>query len=380
MNMRLLTVCLLLLSAAVFAADAPTRVACVGDSITEFSGYPAHLQKMLDEHAKEKGRYEVKNFGVSGSTMLSRSEKPYVQQRQYRQALEYRPQLVVLMLGTNDSRRAGPNTFQYIGEFVPNAVALIKSFVDLPSKPKVFVCLPVPIARTGNWGLNKENLVAGVLPGVRKAAEESGAALIDMYTPLLDREEWFPDNVHPQGEGTKAIACVAFRALTGIEPPIWLTPPPRTVTGPNLLANPGAEEGLSQWIARGGKMELVQAPVHTGRNAVKLTGRTASWHGCGQDVTALLNLHGPGAYLFRCHLHAASPDDKSSATVTLMLSEGGYPSSRFEPFSAEKWTQLTAIHRLHWKAERLREAVLYFQTQGNGDVIVDDLELIKAVE
>ncbi len=375
--MRLLTACLLALSAAVFAADAPTRVACVGDSITEFSGYPAQLQKMLDEYAKEKGRYEVKNFGVSGSTMLFRSEKPYVKQPQYKAALEYQPQLVVLMLGTNDTRRAGPNTFQHIGEFVPNAVELIKSLTDLPSKPKVFVCLPVPIAKAGNWGLNNENLVAGVLPGVRKAAEESGATLVDMHTPLLGREEWFPDNVHPQGEGTKAIACVAFQAITGIKPPVWLLPPPKTIIGPNLLTNPGAEEGLSGWTARGGKMELVQAPVHAGRNAVKLTGRTASWHGCGQDVTALLNQQGPGAYLFRCYLRAARPEDKISATVTMMLSEGGYPSSRFEPLSAEKWTQLTAIYRLHWKAEKLKQAVLYFQTQGNGDVFADDFELIK---
>ena len=58
----------------------------------------------------------------------------------------------------------------------------------------------------------------------------------------------------------------------------------------------------------------------------------------------------------------------------------GYPSSQMTPLSADKWTELKAIHHLHWKEEKLKQAVLYFQTQGNGDVIVDDFELLKHTE
>lgn len=44
----------------------PTRVACVGDSITAITGYPSDLQSLLGPN------YSVKNFGVNGSTVLPR--------------------------------------------------------------------------------------------------------------------------------------------------------------------------------------------------------------------------------------------------------------------------------------------------------------------
>src|SRR5687768_5658034 len=62
------------------------RVACVGDSITFGSGvkdretnnYPAQLGRMLGE------KWEVRNFGVSGATMLRKGDKPYDKQKAFR--------------------------------------------------------------------------------------------------------------------------------------------------------------------------------------------------------------------------------------------------------------------------------------------------------
>ena len=55
----------------------PVRVACVGDSITEGAGvrdpnkrYPAQLGVLLGAN------YDVKNFGVSGTTMLDNGDSP----------------------------------------------------------------------------------------------------------------------------------------------------------------------------------------------------------------------------------------------------------------------------------------------------------------
>ena len=76
----------ILLSLVAMAVSAcgsePKRVACVGDSITYGSGikgretksYPAQLAGMLGED------YVVKNFGVSGATMLKKGDKPYWKQ------------------------------------------------------------------------------------------------------------------------------------------------------------------------------------------------------------------------------------------------------------------------------------------------------------
>src|ERR1044072_7428681 len=82
------------------------RVACVGDSITWGSGvegresnsYPAVLQRLLGE------KYEVSNFGVSGATMLKRGDKPYWEMSAFTDALAFKPNVVVIKLGTNDSK------------------------------------------------------------------------------------------------------------------------------------------------------------------------------------------------------------------------------------------------------------------------------------
>ena len=55
------------------------RVACVGNSITYGAGienrvkdsYPAQLGRMLGD------RWETRNFGVSGATMLKKGDNPY---------------------------------------------------------------------------------------------------------------------------------------------------------------------------------------------------------------------------------------------------------------------------------------------------------------
>ena len=48
----------------------PLRVACIGDSITEGSGYPDNLRMLLGTN------YTVGNFGVSGSTVSLKSVNP----------------------------------------------------------------------------------------------------------------------------------------------------------------------------------------------------------------------------------------------------------------------------------------------------------------
>src|SRR5438270_834071 len=81
----------------------PIKVACVGDSITQGSGlqentYPLQLQRMLGSN------YEVRNFGVGGATLLEQGDKPYIQQKLYQDSLAFQPDVVVIMLGTNDSK------------------------------------------------------------------------------------------------------------------------------------------------------------------------------------------------------------------------------------------------------------------------------------
>jgi len=213
-----------LLSSSALAADpnAPIRiedyqgkirVACVGDSITAGVGaaggqsYPAQLGKMLGD------RWEVRNFGVSGSTLLNHGDRPYQKQKAFQSALQYEPHVVIIMLGTNDTK---PQNWKFKGEFAADYKDLLGQFAKLPSKPRIFICRPVPVPGKGNFGINE----AGVLeesPLIDKIAQETQSGVIDMYAALKGHPEMLPDRVHPNTAGATLMAKAAYKALTGKE-------------------------------------------------------------------------------------------------------------------------------------------------------------------
>jgi lysophospholipase L1-like esterase len=185
------------------------RVACVGDSITEIVGYPKALGELLP-----KDRYEVRNFGVSSATALFESPKPYYKEPAFRAAKDYKPNVVVVLLGTNDTRKANPNTYQHIADFVSNYKQIVKELAGVETSPRVYLALPTPIYGEGNWGLNEENLQAGVLPGIKQVAAELKLPVIDVHAALSDHPEYFNDRVHPNGEGPKVLAATVYKAIT----------------------------------------------------------------------------------------------------------------------------------------------------------------------
>src|SRR3954471_24441323 len=204
-----------------------TRVACVGDSITAGSGlknkgveaYPSQLDNMLGDG------WAVTNFGVSGATMLNKGDRPYTKQKAYQAALESEPDVVVIMLGTNDSK---PQNWRYKDEFAADAKALIASFAALPSKPRVYIAHPVPVARE-LYGIS-DPPVKEEQPWIDAVARETGATVIDLYTPLADKPECFPDGVHPNAAGASIMAKVVAKALTGRDYDGPLPPAPKAGT------------------------------------------------------------------------------------------------------------------------------------------------------
>jgi lysophospholipase L1-like esterase len=189
------------------------RVACVGDSITAGVGaakgesYPAQLGKMLGK------QWKVRNFGVSGSTLLKDGDKPYQKQKAFQAALQYQPQVVIIMLGTNDTK---PQNWKLKAEFTADYKDLLEQFATLPSKPRILICHPVPVPGQGNFGINEAG-VREEAPLIDKVAQEIRAGVIDMYTALKDHPEMFPDRVHPNTAGAALMAKAVYKALTGKE-------------------------------------------------------------------------------------------------------------------------------------------------------------------
>lgn len=193
------------------AYKAPVRVACIGDSITQGVGaqggksYPSQLQAMLG------ASWQVGNFGVSGRTLLKKGDHPYWKEGAYQKSLEFKPDVVIIMLGTNDTK--GQN-WKHEAEFVADYTELVKSYQALESKPRVYACRPCPVPGQGNFGINEAG-VKEIIKRLDPLAAEMKLGVIDMHAALADKPQFLPDRVHPNTEGAAEMAEAAFTALTG---------------------------------------------------------------------------------------------------------------------------------------------------------------------
>lgn len=180
-----------------------TRVACVGDSITEGAGlrpqgplaYPGVLDSLLGN------QYTVMNLGRGGTTMLKDGDFPYWSAKEFSNVFAYNPDLIVIKLGTNDTK---PQNWD-AEKFMKSYQAMIDTFRTIPANPKIYVCLPVPAFKT-KWGINDSTVVNGVIPAVREIANANNLPVIDLYEPMIGKDDLFFDSIHPNAEGTAFMA------------------------------------------------------------------------------------------------------------------------------------------------------------------------------
>jgi acyl-CoA thioesterase-1 len=203
-------------------ASPAVRVACVGDSITfgatiqnrESNSYPAQLSCLLG------ASYDVRNFGVNGATMLEKGDLPYLHRGEYTNAMVFAPDIVVIMLGSNDSKHhdAGspadaPENWTHKADYVPDYEKLIASFRQANPKVKVFVCLPPPCF-SERWGINDKTIHDEIIPLIHNVACASHAKIIDLNTPLAGKPGMFSDTIHPNSAGAQLMAATVYQALT----------------------------------------------------------------------------------------------------------------------------------------------------------------------
>jgi len=191
------------------------RVACVGDSITwgdkledhDYNCYPAVLGRVLGS------KFETRNFGVNGATLLKHGDGPYWKTGAFQEAQDYNPDVVIIMLGTNDSK---PQNWQYRLEFMSDLKAMINKFKYLPSEPKIWLCTPCPVYGNGQWGITPKVVEDQIIPIIQQTAEDCDVPLIDIFSAMNHHAQWFPDLVHPNAEGAEFMARTIATALTGI--------------------------------------------------------------------------------------------------------------------------------------------------------------------
>ena len=187
------------------------RVACIGNSITFGAGiknrsrdsYPSVLARMLGDN------YWVKNFGVSARTMLNKGDHPYMNEPAYKNALAFNPNIVVIKLGTNDSKSFN---WKYKADFMKDAQNMINAFKGLPSQPKIYLCYPSKAYQTGD-NINDDIISKEIIPMIRKVAKQNNLPVIDLHTAMDGMPQLFPDKIHPNEAGAEIMAKAVYQAL-----------------------------------------------------------------------------------------------------------------------------------------------------------------------
>ena len=203
------------------------RVACIGNSITDGHGidmatewgYPAMLQHLLGEN------YSVHNYGVSSRTLLNKGDYPYMKELAWRDAVAWKPDVVIIKLGTNDSK---PGNWQYGGEFEQDLRQMITTLrPDLVAKkgkgakknkkgkkvkaaqaaaPQIYICTPIPAFKS-TWNISDSVISNAIIPIQQKVAKDYGLKVIDLHTLFAnDGDKMLNDGIHPNEKGARRLA------------------------------------------------------------------------------------------------------------------------------------------------------------------------------
>lgn len=207
------------------------RVTTIGDSITEGGGcvkdsYTVILQKMLGIE------YEVFNAGVSGQTMLKNGkcnvgeddppsnygDCSYWKTDAWQNAQKSTPDIVTIMLGTNDAKSFNwEGVQQDLGDyFALDAVSMINTLRSLIPTPKIYIMIPPPLYEPFPWQMNA-TVINEIYPiFMRNLATVMNCQIIDVNSAFLNsiNQNLTCDGCHPTEHGNFIIATSIYNVIT----------------------------------------------------------------------------------------------------------------------------------------------------------------------
>jgi acyl-CoA thioesterase-1 len=259
-----------------FYLSQSTRLACIGNSITQYTAqantdpkdaYPVKLNEMLGAN------WFAINQGWSGAYMQKASPQPYWNSTRLKDVINYKPNVVTIKLGTNDSRQQDWHADKFIADYE----SMIDSLNTMNPKPKIWLLTPIPSWMVGGaWpynGINDSIIKNQTLPALKQVAKDKGLDVIDLYTPMSALKRLVPDGVHPIAEGQDSLAHFIYRAIStaptsaksfSARPYAW--PEIDLRHGLLRVALPGAAEGRARLFSADGR-ELSAVSLQGGNYA-----------------------------------------------------------------------------------------------------------------
>lgn len=199
-------------------------IAAVGDSTTigvgaENTGtgnYVAQLERKLKTDFSAVS-WDIRNFGASGHALQRNSNTPYWNSSLYELSKSFNPDVVLIMLGTNDAKTVNRNG---VTAFMKDYADLVNEYRSLPSSPKVYLMTPVAMGLDPDAGNNFSGEFKGgavyiseITKAIKDYGEAQGLNVIDINALTTPYQNLIPDGIHPNENGYKLIADAVYNTL-----------------------------------------------------------------------------------------------------------------------------------------------------------------------
>ena len=194
------------------------KVACIGDSLTyghswHNESYPVYLQNQLEED------YIVNNYGINGASITgyggswNNPSERYFKKAEYRSCLEFNPDYIFIMLGSNDT--ANWNSAREI--FKRDYYELLDGIYENNEDVNIILMISPPVLENNGFGLAPNKIEDYLNPLQRQVADEYGLDTIDVHRAFKEHNNmdslFRNDGVHLSVEGATLVASLISNYL-----------------------------------------------------------------------------------------------------------------------------------------------------------------------